>query len=103
MGTLLRIMSPILNLSFYITLLIMVLTWPATQYPINIVSILGIWTTNCLIPPTDAEMMGGNRRTREGDDSLCLRAFPKENPILAYYILGAWWLNLLDGLGNYSI
>ena len=42
----LRIMFPILNLILYITLLIMVLTWPATQYPINIASILGILTTN---------------------------------------------------------
>ena len=36
----------------------MVLTWPAIQYPINIVSILGIFTTNFLIPPMDAELMG---------------------------------------------
>ena len=50
--TLLRIMFPVLNLLLYIMLLIMVLTWPATRYPIKITFILGIWTTNCLIPPT---------------------------------------------------
>ena len=43
---LLRIMLTILNLLLYITLLIMGFTWPATQYPINIASILGIFTTN---------------------------------------------------------
>ena len=78
---------PILHLFFYIKLLIIVLTWPAIQYPIKVSSILGIWTTNCLIPPTDAELMGGNRCTREGYEPLCLRAFPKENLILAHYML----------------
>ena len=87
----------------YITLLIIVLTWPAIQYPIKIASILGIWTTNFLIPPTDVELMGGHRRTREGDDSIFLRALPKENIILAHYMLSAWWLHLLDGLGPYGI
>ena len=61
MRTLLRIMFPILNLLLYITLLIMVLTWPVTHYLIKIACILGIWTINCLIPPTDAELMGGCR------------------------------------------
>ena len=42
MRTLLRVVSPILNLLFYITLLLMVLTWPATQYPIKIAYILGV-------------------------------------------------------------
>ena len=71
--TLLRIMPHILNLLLYITILIMVLTWPATYYPIKIKSIIGIWNINRLIPPTDAEIMGGNRRTREGYEYLCLR------------------------------
>ena len=40
---------------------------------------------------------------REGYYPLCLRALPKENLILKYYIISAWWLHLLDGLGNYVI
>ena len=47
----------------------MVLTWPAIQYPIKIESILGIWTTNLLIPTMDVELMGGHIRTRGG---ICL-------------------------------
>ena len=65
MRTFLRFMFPILNSLLYITLLLMVLTWPATQYPINISYILGIWETNFLIPPINAVLMGGCRRTRE--------------------------------------
>ena len=42
MSILLTIMSPILKLLLYITPPLMILTWPATQYPINIESILGI-------------------------------------------------------------
>ena len=63
---------PILNLLLYITLLIMVLTWPVIQYPINIASIIGIWKTNYIILPTDVELMGGYRLMREVDDSLCI-------------------------------
>ena len=67
MRTLIRIMLPILKLLLYITVLYMVLTWSATQYHINIVSILGIWTKNCLIPPSEEELMGRHRCTREID------------------------------------
>ena len=59
MRILLRYTTPVLDLSFYITLLLMVLTWTAIQYPINIKSNLGIWTTNYLIPPMGAELIGG--------------------------------------------
>ena len=45
-----RVMSPILNLIFYITLLIVVLTW--SVIPIKIAYIIVICTTNCMIPPT---------------------------------------------------
>ena len=51
----------------------------------------------------DAEMMVKIRRIREGDDSLCLKASPKENIILTHYIISAWWLHLMDGLGYYVI
>ena len=70
MRTLLRIMLPILKLLLYLMVLVMVLTWNATQYPINISSMLKIWTKICLIPPMDVELMGGYRHTREGDESL---------------------------------
>ena len=81
----------------------MVLTRPAIQYPINIAFILGIFTTNLLIPPTYAQLIGGYRHTWEGDEYLCLRSFPKYNLILTRYMLIAWWLHLLDGLGHYAI
>ena len=100
MRTLLRIFYPILKLILHIKLLIMVLTWTAIQYPIKVISILGIWTINCLIPPMDKELVGRHRRRRKVHESLCIRAFPNENLILANYMLSAWWLNLLDGLGH---
>ena len=100
MKTLLRIFSPILSLLLLITLLFMVLTYPAIQYPIKVESILGIWKINCLIPPTDAELMARHGRTSEGHESICIRAFPKENLILTHYMFSAWWLNLLDRLGH---
>ena len=81
----------------------MLLTWPAIQYTINISYIIGICTTNFLIPETDAELMGGHRRTREIHDSLCFREFPINNLILLQYILSAWRLHLLDVLGHYFI
>ena len=103
MRTLLWIIIPILNLLLYIELLIMILTWIAIQYPIKISSILGIWTTNCLIPPTDAEMIGGHRQTRDEDNSLCLKTFSKENLIFTHYMISAWWLHIIYGLVHYVI
>ena len=44
-----------------------------------------------------------HRCTREGNGSLCLRDFPKENIMLMRYILNTWWLQLLEGLGKYVI
>ena len=73
MRTLLRVMSYILNLLFYIPIPPMVLTCTATQYPTTITSVLGIWATNRLIPQMNVELMGGFRRTREGDESQHLR------------------------------
>ena len=49
------------------------------------------------------ELMGGHRHTRDGYESLCLRDLPKDNLILTLYMLSAWWLHLLDGLGHYVI
>ena len=48
-----------------------------------------------------AELMSGCRQMRGGDDSLRLTSFPNKNLILKHYMLGAWWLQLLDGLGHY--
>ena len=100
MRTLLRIFSPVLKLLLHITLLIMVFTWPEIQYPTKFASILVIWTINCLIPPTDVELMGRHRRRREGHDSLQIRAFSNDNIIPTHYMLSAWWLHLLDRLVN---
>ena len=95
--------SSILKLLFHITLLIMILTWIAIRYPIKVASILVNRTINFLIPPTDAELVGIYGRTREGYDSLGLRAFPNYNLIIMQYILITWWLQLLDRLGHYVI
>ena len=57
--------SPIFNLLLYITLIIMFLTWPAIQYPIKTKYIIGIWSTNCMIPPTGVELMVVQRLTKE--------------------------------------
>ena len=51
----------------------------------------------------DAELMGRHRRTGEGHDSLCIRAFPKENLVLTQYMISTWWLHLLDRLVHYTI
>ena len=93
-------MSPIINLLLYITLLLMVLTWPVTQYPIKIALIMGIWEANCLIPPTYAALMGGLIRTREGNESQHLRAFPNQNLVPRHYMLSVRWLQILEGLGH---
>ena len=79
MRTLLRIMLPILNFLLCITLPIIVITWTATNYSIKIAPILGIGTTNCLIPPMNTELIGIHKRTRESDEYLLFRSFPKEN------------------------
>ena len=81
----------------------MFLTWTTIHYPIKVVSILGIWTINWLIPPKEMELMVRYRLKREVYDYLCIRFFPKDNLVLPHYILGAWWLHLLDGLGHYVI
>ena len=81
---------PVVKSLLYITLLIVVLICPAIQYPINIASILGIWTTDFLITQTDAELIGVHRYKRERDDSLCLRVFPKDKIIITHYMLSAW-------------
>ena len=47
--------------------------------------------------------MGLHRRKNGVDGSICLRAFPKENPTHTHYMLSLWWLHLLYGLVNYVI
>ena len=47
--------------------------------------------------------MSRHRCTREGHDYLCIRTFIKENLIIMHYMLRAWWLNFLDGIGHYVI
>ena len=83
-------MSPILNLLLYIIPILMVLTHTSTQYPLLVESIIYIWTKNCLIPPTDAELMGGCRRTGEVYYSLFIKEFPHKYLILTHYMLSAW-------------
>ena len=75
----------------------------ATQYPIKISSITGIWTTNCMIPPIDAELMGGCRHMRERYDYLRLMPLPKKNFILTHYMFRVWWLHILYGMVHYFI
>ena len=47
--------------------------------------------------------MGRLRLTKEEDESLCLRYFPKKNRILIHYMFSVWWLHVLYGLGHYVI
>ena len=103
MRTLLRSFSPILNLLFHITLLVISLTWPAIQYPIKVAYILGIFTINCLASPMDTERIGIHGLTVEVCDSIFIRAFHKENIILVQYIISAWWFHFLDRLVHYNI
>ena len=74
---LLRITYPILDLILHFTLFVIISTWSVTQYPIKTSSILGGLTMNCIIPATDAELMGGSRHKRYRDSHPCLEAFPK--------------------------
>ena len=39
----------------------------------------------------------------EGDELQCLNVFPKEYLIIVYYILRAWWIQLMDVLVHYFI
>ena len=80
-----------------------IFAWSVTQYLIKTVSILGIWKMNCLIPPTDAELMGGCRHKKERYYPTYLEAYHKKNLILTHYMLIAWWLNILDWQGHYTI
>ena len=103
MKTLLMVYLQILNLLLYIKVLIVVTNWTTIHYPIKNTSILGICTTNYLIPPIYTELMGGHIHMRKGDNYLCLRDFPKDNLILKHYMISAWRFQLLDGLGYYAI
>ena len=47
--------------------------------------------------------MGRCRRKRDIDSPPWVEAFHKKNLILTHCMLTAWWLNILDGLGNYII
>ena len=98
-----RIFYPIIKLLLHITLLILVLPCPTIQYPMKVPSILGIWTINCLVQPTDMELMGIHRRTREVHESICISSFYNYNIIIMHCMLGSWWLHLLDVLGNYIV
>ena len=98
---LLTVISRITNILLHIILLLMVLTWNAIQYLIKIALILVIWERNCLISPTEEDLMGGIRLTREGYGHQQLRVFPKQNLILIHYMLSAW--HIMDGLGSYVL
>ena len=47
--------------------------------------------------------MDKGRIMTEGNGSQQLTSFPKENLILMHYMLSAWWLHLMYGLGHYVI
>ena len=47
--------------------------------------------------------MGRHRCTRQVHNSLCLRAFPKDNLILKHYMFSAWWLHNPGVLIHYVI
>ena len=103
MRIILRIFYTILELILNLTLFLMVLTCPAIQYPIKVISILVIWKIILLMPTIYAELIVRHRQKREVHDSLFVRAFPKHNIILTHYMLITWWLHLMYGLGHYAI
>ena len=49
--------------------------------------------------PTNGRKIDG----RNGDESLCLKDFPKYNLLPMNYMLITWWLQLMDVLGHYAI
>ena len=53
----LGILNPFVGLISYIMILFVVLNWPVIKYSIQILSVLGIWTLNCLIQPTGTDLM----------------------------------------------
>ena len=65
--------------------------------------VLGIWTLNYLIPPTDTELMVRYRRIMEGEVPQYLKDFPKQEFILVQYIIRVLWTHMLAGLGQYVI
>ena len=81
----------------------MVLYCTVVKYIIIFESVLGIWTLNWLIPSSHVEMTRRWRRTREEYASQCLKEFPKNDIILTHYMLIAWWIYLIAGLGYYVI
>ena len=81
----------------------MVLTWSFIIYTINITLVLKILTLNCLIPPTNAELMRKIQRAMEGDIYKCIKDLPKKYIILTNYMLSEWRIQLIIGLGKYVI
>ena len=95
-----RFLLRVIILFLYIILLLIVLTWPAIQYPINISSILVILSTKCLIPLKYAEPVGLRQRTKEVDDTQHFRVLPKQNLIPTQFMLRSWGVHLLEVLGH---
>ena len=73
----LEVMKPVFDLTIYLILLLMAITWIFTKYPIKVTSVLGIWTMNCLIPEMDTKLMGIHQNIRDGDNSQTLKYFTK--------------------------
>ena len=67
--------TPVIDLTIWFALLFVVLTCTFIKYPIKIMSFIGIWTLNYLIPPNCAKLMGGIQCTKEGDISQCPEAW----------------------------
>ena len=71
--------------------------------PIKIPQFLVICKINCFVLPVYAELMGICQYTREGEKSHILNYFPIQYLILTHYIISAWRMRFLEGLGHYKI
>ena len=95
--------TPVISLFIYFIILFMVLNWILIKYTTKITSVIVIWNLNCLIPPTDAEPMGGIRCIKQVEVSQCLKILQNQDFILTHCMISKWWVQLLEVLGHYLI
>ena len=103
MGILLGNVIALIDQFIYFILIFMVLTYPLVKYSIKITYILGVYSLNTLKLPTNADLMFGCCHTRLVVVYQCLKYFPKQNLILAHYMIRSWWIQLIVGLLHYAI
>ena len=93
------IFNPFTKLFTYTMILFIVLIWDVIKHPIQIKSVIGICILNCLIPSTDADLMGIWSHTREWDESQLLNKLSRQDLILTHYIISTWWIQVIFRVG----